>query len=380
MNLTFKPLPFPPSLEADPEAFRNVEDAIYRHGIILFRDVELTPEEQYNIVKAFDTSAKQYGHGNDHEKATKTVLHSYLNAIPRVPQVQVIGHGTVRDHEGLEELKLKHGHHRTFHETLIPPEDEEKFGATRFFRWHMDAALYNFEPPKVTALYGIRVPQGPEQVVWYGDGSGDELPVPLGTTAFISGKVTFDILPDEWKSFAVRARARYAPHPFEWIRNAKAVSTGLGIVSEGLEKPFTELSSWEEEKRKTYPFLWKNPVTGDLHFQVHPMTITDIYVDPLPSTTTERKGRYPEGGHITDLKEIRAILQEMQRPGIAPELVYPHPWKENDLALFHNRGLMHSVVGLFQEDQIRLFHQCNLASSDSPKGPDSEDIEKWCGN
>jgi hypothetical protein len=50
------------------------------------------------------------------------------------------------------------------------------------------------------------------------------------------------------------------------------------------------------------------------------MTITDIYVDPLPSHITERKGKYPEGGHITDLKEIRDILQEMQRPGIAPKV------------------------------------------------------------
>jgi len=29
---------------------------------------------------------------------------------------------------------------------------------------------------------------------------------------------------------------------------------------------------------------------------------------------------------------------------------------------------MHSVVGVFKEGQIRLFHQCNLAASDEPWG------------
>lgn len=36
--------------------------------------------------------------------------------------------------------------------------------------------------PKATTLYALNVPQGPPQVVRYDDGTGDELPVPLGTT------------------------------------------------------------------------------------------------------------------------------------------------------------------------------------------------------
>lgn len=39
------------------------------------------------------------------------------------------------------------------------------------------------------------------------------------------------------------------------------------------------------------------------------------------------------------------------------QLVYPHDWEENDLVLFHNRGLLHSVVGAFKPDQVRMFHQ-----------------------
>ena len=51
--------------------------------------------------------------------------------------------------------------------------------------------------------------------------------------------------------------------------------------------------------------------------------------------------------------------------------------RENDLVLFHNRGLLHSVVGAFKKDQVRAFHQCNLAASDDPLGPSPEDVRKY---
>lgn len=133
-------------------------------------------------------------------------------------------------------------------------EDEDK-GITRFYRWHIDAALYNLSPPKVTTLYALDVPQGPKQVVRYDDGSGEELPVPLGTTAFVSGRTMFDILPKELKSVAVRSRVKYAPHPYVWMAPARAKSTGLGIESDGLESSFDDLPPWEESRRKLYPVV-----------------------------------------------------------------------------------------------------------------------------
>lgn len=50
---------------------------------------------------------------------------------------------------------------------------------------------------------------------------------------------------------------------------------------------------------------------------------------------------------------------------------------ERDLVLFHNRGVLHSVVGAFKPDQVRAFHQCNLAASGDPAGPDADDVKKW---
>jgi hypothetical protein len=166
----------------------------------------------------------------------------------------------VYNHEGLAEAKLKHPSHTTFHKTRVSPE-EEATGITRFYRWHIDAALYDLSPPRVTTLYGLIIPEGAPQTCRYDDGTGDELLVPLGTTAFVSGRTMFNILPPELKSLAVRSKVKYAPHPYVWMAPAHALPTGLGIESEGLELPLDELPAWEETRLKTFPvvrsFLWR---------------------------------------------------------------------------------------------------------------------------
>ncbi|KAF8531246.1 Clavaminate synthase-like protein [Gautieria morchelliformis] len=395
MTIKLEPFPLPPTANAEKlsefgrvvsgvnpatlskDEFTELEKLLYQHSALLFRNVDLSPEDQYALTKAFDPASESYGHGNNKTGNTKkSILHPDLKTIPRVPQVQLIGNGIVYNHEGLDEAKLKHPHHRTFHKTAISEEDEAK-GFTRFYRWHIDAALYDLSPPKATTLYALNVPQGPPQIVRYDDGTGAELPVPLGTTVFISGINTFNILPPRLKSLAIRSRVRYAPHPYIWMAPARALPTGLGIESEGLELPLSELPEWEEVRIKTFPMVWKNPITGALHFQVHPCGVSEIFVDAIPGSKSKEGALYPDGAHLTDLADVRGILYEMQRPGIAPDLVYPHDWHEKDLVIFHNRGVLHSVVGAFQPHEVRAFHQCNLAASDDPQGPSEGDIHQY---
>ncbi|OJT04568.1 hypothetical protein TRAPUB_4838 [Trametes pubescens] len=395
MAIEIAPLPVPPTADAaklkdfgrevkgvnpgslSPEEFKEVHDLLYKYGALLFRDVVLSPEQQFALTKAFDPTSESYGHGNKKtEGEKKSILHPDLKTIPRVPQVQLIGNGMVYDHEGLAEAKLKHPSHTTFHKTRVSPEDEEK-GFTRYYRWHIDAALYDLSPPKVTTLYGVTVPKGERQHVRYDDGTGEELDVPLGTTAFVDGRNMFGILPPELKSVAVRTKVKYAPHPYVWMAPAHALSTGLGIMSEGLEMSYDDLPPWEESKIKVLPMLWKNPVTGELHLQVHPCGVAELIIDPLPAGAKREGALYPDGVHLKDLKEVRELLYKMQRPAIAPSFVYPHDWHERDLVLFHNRGVLHTVVGAFKPDQVRAFHQCNLAASDDPKGPSEEDVKQW---
>ncbi|KAJ3781472.1 Clavaminate synthase-like protein [Lentinula aff. detonsa] len=358
------------------EQLEDIKQALYQHEILLFRDVVLTPKQQFSLTKAFDPDSEIYGHGAKLETETSSILHSALHAIPRVPQVQLIGNGMIHNHEGLSNARLNHSTHKTFHKTVVSLEDEAK-GFTRFYRWHIDAALYDLSPPKVTTLYAVRVPKGPNQTCRYDDGTGDELDVPLATTAFVSGQTMFQQLPPELKSVAVRTKVKYAPHPYVWMAPARAKPTGLGIESDDLESPFDQLPPWVEDKIKIHPMLWQNPVTRMLSFQVHPSCATELIISPLPINTARERALYPDGAHIDDLKEVRNLLYRMQRPAIAPNLVYPHKWNEKDLILFHNRGVLHTVVGTLRPDQVRVYHQCNLAASGDPTGPTSEDIIQW---
>lgn len=76
-----------------------------------------------------------------------------------------------------------------------------------------------------------------------------------------------------------------------------------------------------------------------------------------------------DGTVIEDLEKVRGIVHDLQRPGIQPRYVYAHDWEEGDVVLFNNHGVLHSVVGGFGEEEVRLFRQCNLAGSAPPKGP-----------
>jgi alpha-ketoglutarate-dependent taurine dioxygenase len=339
-----------PSTDAD---FATIKSALFTHHVLIFKNqAHVSPRAQFELTQRFDPAATSYGHGATLD-AKRSILHPDLKTIPHQPQVQVIGNGFVPSYEGLTNITLRHPHHRTFHATRIPEADDRAF--TRFYRWHIDAALYALAPPVVTTLLAVKVPRGRRQMVRYDDGSGEELSVPLGTTAFVSGETMYDRLSPAEKEFARGTRVEYAPHPYVWMSAVKSRPDGLGIVSEGREMPLEELPPVEEASVQVMPMCWRNPVTEKLALQIHPSAV--------------RKLHLADGTVVDDLERVREIVYRLQRPGIAPRFVYAHDWEEGDLVLFHNRGVLHSVVGAFAEDEVRLFRQCNVAASYFPEGP-----------
>lgn len=334
---------------ADFEVIRN---ALYNYQVVLIKDQShVTPAQQYQLNNLFDPEATSYGHGKTLD-AKRSILHPDLKTIPHQPQVQVIGNGFVPSYEGLENITLKHPHHRTFHKHPIPEEDDLQY--TRFYRWHIDAALYDLNPPKVTTLLAVSVPQGPKQTLRYDDGTGEELAVPLGTTAFVSGYAMYDRLSEQEKEFVRTTKIQYAPHPYIWMSPAKSLSDGLGLYSDETELPYSELPPIDESKIKIMPMVWKNPVTGKLALQIHPSAVEKIHL--------------ADGTVIDNLATVREIVHKLQRPAISPERVYAHDWHEGDLVIFNNWGVLHSVVGAFANDQVRIFRQCNVAASEDPVG------------
>ena len=333
--------------------FDVIRKALYEYQVILFRGQQnLSPHAQYELTRLFDPTVENYGHGKTLD-AKRSVLHPDLKTIPYQPQVQVIGNGPVDEFEGLKNITLQHPHHKVFHKE--PVSDDEDRDNTRFYRWHIDAALYDLNPPQVTTLMAVSVPKTEQMTLRYDDGTGDELSVPRGSTAFASSYRTFDLLSEKDKEFARTTKVQYAPHPYVWMSPAKSKSDGLGMVSDGLELPYSELPAIDESKIKILPMCWRNPVTGKLALQVHPSAIEKLHL--------------ADGTVIDDLKEVREIVHRLQRPGIAPELVYPVNWEEGDMAVFNNHGVLHTVTGSFLPEEVRIFRQCNLAASEAPLAP-----------
>ena len=109
----------------------------------------LSPQDQYALTKRFDPNSESYGHGHNQKLMAASVLQNDLVSIPAQPQVKLLGNGLCENHEGIDSVVLKHPQHFTFHKDVLTDADS-KAGHTRFFRWHMDAALYQFEP---TSMY-----------------------------------------------------------------------------------------------------------------------------------------------------------------------------------------------------------------------------------
>jgi alpha-ketoglutarate-dependent taurine dioxygenase len=338
--------------EADFAVIRN---ALYENQVILFKNQQdLSPRAQYEITRMFDPEQTSYGHGKTLD-AKRSILHPDLKTIPHQPQVQVIGNGQVSEFEGLKNITLKHPHHKTFHKEPISEEDDRE--NTRFYRWHIDAALYDLEPPRVTSLMAVKVPKTEFQTLRYDDGTDDKVSVSRGSTAFVSSFKMYELLSEKDKEFARTTKVQYAPHPYIWMSSARSRSDGLGMESDNLELPYEQLPAIDESKIKVLPMCWKNPVTGKLALQIHPSAVQKLIL--------------ADGTVIDDLKEVREIVHRMQRPGISPELVYGIDWEEGDMAIFNNHGVVHTVTGSFLPEEVRIFRQCNMAASEPPLGPDA---------
>ncbi|KKY20304.1 putative family taurine catabolism dioxygenase [Phaeomoniella chlamydospora] len=341
--------------------FEKLNDSLYNYNVLILKGQgHTTPKAQYLLTQRFDPAAGSgYGHNADF-RDKKSILANDGSTIPAVPQVQLIGNGRFGSYEGLENFKLTHPHHQTFHRTVVPKEEDPVY--TRFYRWHIDAALYNKLPPRVTTFIAVRLPKdgaSRRQTIRWDDGTGDEVKgIVPGSTAFVSSYKTYDLLSEDQKEFARGAKIEYAPHPYVWMASAKARENGLGMHNEGLEAPDDQLPPIEKDKILITPMCWRNPVTGKLALQIHPASVKKIHK--------------PNGEILDDLAEVRKILYEYQRPGIGPEYVYLHEWKEGDMVVWNNHGMLHAVTGTLDPDKEqdkRLFRQCNLAASAPPLGP-----------
>jgi alpha-ketoglutarate-dependent taurine dioxygenase len=103
-------------------------------------------------------------------------------------------------------------------------------------------------------------------------------------------------------------------------------------------------------------------VTGKYAMMVYPTCIRKIHLE--------------NGEILDDVAEIRERLYKLQHRSVDPCHLYSHDWQEGDQVLFNNHGVMHSIVGSFAEDEVRVFQQCNMATSRPPLGPKDSNARK----
>ncbi|KAH3674467.1 hypothetical protein WICMUC_003305 [Wickerhamomyces mucosus] len=350
------------------EQIDTLRNALHEYSVLLIKGQEhLSPESQYLLTQKLDPTLAQgqnnYGHGKEF-RHKDSVLQKDGCSIPNQPQVQVLGQGSWdfenKDrelsidndgHYGLKQISLTHPTHRTFHKDVLTEEEMDNKKKTRFYRWHIDSALYDLSPPLATTLLGIHVPNHTDTLTIDYTDDNDSLNLIKGSTCFVSGKIAFDQLSPEDKELALNSTVEYAPHPYIFISPAKATSDGLTMISEGKENKFDKLPEWVPEKIKKLPLVWTNPVTGKHHLQAHGCCVYKIH---------------RANGEVLELEEARKELYRIMRPAISSKNIYSHGWSKGDLVIFHNRGVWHSVTGQFNEGERRLMHQCNIASTSDP--------------
>ena len=195
---------------------------------------------------------------------------------------------------------------------VVPPDAAHRRagggGFTRFYRWHMDAALYELHPPRVTTLLALKVPEARRETVVYDDGSGDKLEVQLGTTAFVSGEKAFALLSPAQR-VGLKTKARYAPHPYVWMRNARARSNGLGLHSEGRELRAPSCRRTRGEDHDAAAGL-EEPA--------------DRQAVAAAARLLRRGSDRRRKAHRRP-RDLRRLLSELMRPAIAPRASTPTP-------------------------------------------------------
>ncbi|GAA5890111.1 hypothetical protein JCM5296_004772 [Sporobolomyces johnsonii] len=343
---------------SSPALFQTLQAALYTHKVLLVKNqAALTPQEQFDLMRLFDPAANE-GHGHNDATVTyrgqKSLLYGIGNALSGHPEVKLVGGG--KQSERFGGANLQQADHTSYHRHPLTSE-ERAAGLTRFHRWHMDCSLFRTSLPLVTSLLCVASPanNGPELTVRWDDGTGYEMKVKAGATAFLSGSDMLEALNEEERRWVEEAEVEYAPWPYQWNGPSRGNSNGLGTYHEpGNTMLLEDLPEWEKKDVKRYPVVWTCPVTGEKSFQVHSVAVLKIHHPSLASP-------------MTDLAEIRKTLYDLQRKCLKPENVWAPAYEKGDLVLFNNRAVYHSATDYPQGYGTRSMLQAHIAASFDPK-------------
>ncbi|KAI5917493.1 sulfonate dioxygenase [Camillea tinctor] len=342
--------------------------ALFEHTVLVVRKAGITKGTTItNLCKLIDPEAiDSHSSGKKPIREVDNVLsRNQAGRLIEAPDVVVIGNGEYSNYRG-RDLSLRHVTQAEFHANPLSSE-EVADGQTRFYRWHIDAPLYENYPGVATIISCRETPSHlPNQKILFEDGTSKN--IPAGGTAYISGARAFSLLTAEEREWAMNTRVQYAPRAYNWIGDCKATADGLTIESQGKEKDFDFLEPWTWDKVHCYPLVMRNP--GMPH-RPHLVALGCCVYQLI--TTNPKTG---EEIRIDDFIEARKKIHGLMKRSMKPEFVYVHRYEPDDLLIWHNRGAWHSITGELG-DAKRLMWQAAQGNPERPVAArwDEVDIE-----
>ena len=366
-----------------------IDAAFAAHSVLVFRGQppSLAPAAELAFAYHFTPAA------------TSTWRDQRTNPWERYKAERMGGAGTYQLPEHPEILVLGNGELAVAHHGL--PAGTRLGGARRAYgadagsqvlgggslQWHIDGAFYEKHPPRCSHMFCVESPLGAggggplgtgggpllTRDVAFGDGTGEALRCPLGSTAFCSMRVAYDGLAAADRLAVEGATVHYIRHPFLAMRDAGTTPNGLVPVVVVAEAVAAEAKEEEEGAKEgasdggealpeyitasesaltSLPMVWSHPTTGRRALMVHTRCMGSITL---------------RDGTVLGAQAARDWCERLMRPAIRPALCYAHPWRAGDLIIWDNHAVLHSATGGLATDSRRVMHLCSLDGTFAPE-------------
>ncbi len=239
-----------------------MQEALRDRLVMVIRDQHLTPSEYVAAMKLFGVPM--------HQHLSKLLM-------PEQPEIAVLD-------SRIANTKREDG-------KIMPIGSRD---------WHTDHTNHE-KPPKMTALYAIRLPsQG-------------------GDTGFADMQKAYDGLDESEQTW------------LDALRTVNTLEQDLSYVS---DQTRTTL------KPQTHPLIRTHPETGKKAIYVHPGKLANF-----------------EGWTAEDSK---TYLNDLLDRVLTPAVTYRHKWQKGDLVIWDNRALLHVAHTDYDPNEGRILHRICL--------------------
>ena len=321
------------SLDLNASVREQLQQGLLRHGLLLFRNQYLKPEDEVAFNRAFgwhDTQQEAFLFGFGAPSTEHKV--SGGAQLPDWPEVSLIGNAKLHNYLGIPEVQLASGL------------------GLNYSGWHADGVHDMFSGlPEMTTMFN---PYG-----WHCERGGE--------TLFTSGVRALERIDPELRAELEQCVAAYirCPNDDEPDESRRAVPYASYMEKEGTRRvgfavnsrePAAglvnfELSISHADGGAWHPLIREHPVTG----QASLYTSTSRAVVLLDRETGEIRH---------DIEETQDLLSEALFPSVVPGVRYEHHWQEGDFVAWLNTLVLHSATDPSEVVGPRLMHRIRLST------------------